>query len=258
MKILFIGDVTGQSGVTYVREVLPTLIASHKPDLVIANGENAAINGRGITEQAVEHLYDSGVEFVTLGNHVWDQKETQQLLDGDERIIRPANMYPRAPGQGYVYCNVNGQQVAIVNVIGRTYMGLYDCPFRTMDEILQEAHKFTPFCVVDFHAEVTSEKLAMGYYLDGKVSAVIGTHTHVQTADDRVLPHGTAYLTDVGMTGPRNGILGVKKDLIIQRFITQRPVRFELDPGARQFNAVLLKLNDLGKAISTERIFIAE
>lgn len=258
MKVLFIGDITGQSGVTYVREVLPSLIEQRKPDLVIANGENAAVNGRGITEQAVEHLYDSGVEFVTLGNHVWDQKETQQLLDGDKRIVRPANMYPDAPGQGYVFCQVNGQMVAIVNVIGRTYMGLYECPFRTMDTILTEVHETTSFCLVDFHAEVTSEKLAMGYYLDGKVSAVIGTHTHVQTADDRVLPRGTAYLTDVGMTGPRNGILGVKKDLVIQRFITQRPVRFELDTGARQFNAIMITLNDVGKATSTERIFIAE
>ena len=258
MKVLFIGDITGQAGVAYVREVLPSLITRLEPDLVIANAENAAVNGRGITKQAVEHLYDSGVEIITLGNHVWDHKDADDLLQHDDRIIRPANMHQESPGKGYVYCKAGTKQVAIVNVIGRTYMGLYDCPFKTMDEIVNEVSKVTPFCIVDFHAEVTSEKVAMGFYLDGKVSAVIGTHTHVQTADDRILPQGTAYLTDVGMTGPRDGVLGVRRELILQRFITQRPVRFELQNGPRQFNAVFIRLDEFGKATETTRIQIME
>lgn len=258
MKILFIGDITGKPGLSYLEKVLPDVVKTHQPDLIVANGENVAWNGRGITPALAEQLYDLGVEIVTMGNHAWDQKEGATLFEEDERVVRPANFLAGLPGRGYTICQVGTQRIAILNLIGRTYMGLYDDPFLTADRMLEEISWVTPFCLVDFHAEVTSEKLAMGWYLAGRVSAVFGTHTHVQTADERILPGGTAYITDVGMTGPRDGILGVKRELIIRRFMDQRPVRFELADGARQFSAVLTDLNDEGRAISVERIYVAE
>ncbi len=254
MKLLFIGDVTGKPGLSYLEEILPELVARECPDLVVANGENVGPNGRGITPALAETLYDAGVEILTLGNHVWDQREVTTLLNCDDRVVRPANFHPSVPGKGYTICKVGKQDVAIVNLIGRTFMGLYDCPFTAADRILKEISEVTPFCFVDFHAEATSEKLAMGWYLAGRVSAVIGTHTHVQSSDERILPGGTAYLTDVGMTGPYDGILGVKKELIIGRFLDSRPVRFELADGPCQFSAVVIDLDDHGKAKSITRI----
>nr|NNM90071.1 TIGR00282 family metallophosphoesterase [Bacilli bacterium] len=258
MKIVMIGDITGQAGIDYLGECLPQVIAEKNPDLIIANAENAMSNGRGINRQVAEQLYDLGVEFLTMGNHVWDHKDAFTLLQEDQRIVRPANMAASLPGRGHVYCKVHGQEVAIVNIIGRTYMNLSDCPFQTMDHLLDEISKRTPFIIVDFHAEVTSEKLAMGYYLDGKVSAVIGTHTHVQTADEQILSGQTAYLTDVGMTGPAQGILGVDKSLIIERFRYATPVRFELAKGSRHFHAVYFELDKAGRAVSIERIRYVE
>lgn len=258
MNVLFIGDITGQSGMQMVAETLPNLVKEYPVDLVIANAENAAPNGRGITPALAEKLFDSGVEILTMGNHVWDQKEAYALLAKDRRIVRPANFHESAPGVGYTICKVGKFEMAIVNLIGRTYMGLYSCPFAEADKLLTVIQERTPFCFIDFHAEITSEKLALGWHLAGKASAVVGTHTHVQTADERILPGGTAYITDVGMTGPRDGILGVKKELIIRRFIDQMPVRFELAPGFRQFSAVHIELQDNGRATVIKRIAILE
>lgn len=258
MNILFIGDVTGKAGVGFVTEQLPSLQKELAIDLVVANCENAAANGRGLSVGALEALYDAGVEMVTLGNHVWDQREIYQRLNQDERLCRPANFHESVPGRGFTVCSVNSYKVAVVNLIGRAFMGDYDSPFATIDKLVTELQQVTPFILVDFHAEATSEKISLGWYLDGKVSAVVGTHTHVQTADERVLPGGTAYITDVGMTGPRNGVIGVKKELMVHKFLTQMPFRHELEDGARQFSAVLLTLAETGRAVGIKRIYIGE
>ncbi len=258
MNLLFIGDVTGKAGITYLAEQLKQLRREETLDLIVANGENAAKNGRGITIGALEELYDSGVELVTLGNHTWDQKEIYDSLDRDMRICRPANFHEDAPGRGYLNCEVNGKQVAVINLIGRTYMGLYESPFQIADKIVSEIRQTTSYIFVDFHAEVTSEKLALAWYLNGKVSAVVGTHTHVQTADERILPGGTAYITDVGMTGPRDGIIGLKKGPMIQKFIDQMPNKHELEEGPRQFSAVLITIDESGKSTAIRRILRTE
>ncbi|PWI58247.1 TIGR00282 family metallophosphoesterase [Sulfoacidibacillus thermotolerans] len=258
MKILFIGDVTGKPGLLFVKDRLPQLISEFHPDLVIANAENSAVNGRGITASSVEYLYDCGVEILTLGNHVWDQREALGVIQADERIVRPANLPPGVPGRGYTVCRVAGRSVAIISLIGRTFMGLADCPFRAIDQIFSQLDPAIKHIFIDFHGEATSEKLALGFYVDGRASVVVGTHTHVQTADERILPKGTGYLTDVGMTGPRDGILGMKREVVIRRFLDQMPARFEVADGPRQFSAVLAVLDDQGSARSMERIYIAE
>lgn len=254
MKVLFIGDVTGKPGVSCVGDVLPGLLRSEEPDLVVANAENAAPNGRGITGSALSALYDAGVEMITLGNHAWDQRDSYPVIEGDARVVRPANLHRSVPGAGYRICKVNGQRVAVVNLIGRTYMGLYPCPFEAADRILDELAPVARCVLVDFHAEVTSEKLAMGWHLAGRASVVLGTHTHVQTADECILPGGTAYITDVGMTGPRDGILGMKKEIVIRRFIDQMPARFEVADGPCQFCAVVVTLDDGGRATEIRRL----
>ncbi|MCY0876399.1 MAG: TIGR00282 family metallophosphoesterase [Firmicutes bacterium] len=256
MRILFIGDITGAAGISILRAQLPRILEDYPADVVIANAENAAPNGRGITPKIAEQLYDIGVEILTMGNHTWDQREAYQWLADDMRVVRPANFHVDAPGRGYTFCKVGKSELAIGNLIGRTYMGLYACPFEAADRMLSEVKERTPFCLIDFHAEVTSEKLAMGWYLAGRASVVVSTHTHVQTADERILPGKTAFISDVGMTGPRDGILGVKRDLIIKRFIDQMPVRFELAEGAKQLSAVYVVLADDGRAQSIERILI--
>ena len=258
MNILFIGDVTGKAGVGYLSEALLRLRREERLDLVVANAENAAWNGRGLTENALEDLYDAGVEMVTLGNHAWDQKEIYDRLDSDLRVCRTANFHPNTPGRGHLLCDVQGKKVAIINLIGRVYMGSYACPFETAERMVAELRKVTPFILVDFHAEVTSEKLALGWHLAGKVSAVVGTHTHVQTADERILPGGTAYITDVGMTGPRDGIIGLKKEPMIRKFIQQMPTKHELEEGARQFSAALITIADTGQATAIKRFSFIE
>lgn len=257
MRILFVGDVVGRPGLAYVGDILKEMIPHRKPDLVIANGENAA-DGRGLTKKAAETLYDSGVEILTLGNHTWDQKDLAGWIDDDARVIRPANYPPGTPGRGYTLCSVKGKDVLIVNLMGRTFLSQLDCPFRTLDGIL-EAHRAVRHVWVDMHAEVTSEKLAVGWAFDGRVSAVVGTHTHVQTADERILPAGTAYLTDVGMVGPQDGILGMDRHTVIRKMRTQMPARFTVASGDRQFCAVQVDLDDeSGRAVGVERILIRE
>jgi len=258
LRIIFIGDIVGQQGVMYTKEILKELIPSLKPDLIIANGENAS-NGKGLKAQAAEELYEAGVEIITLGNHTFDQKETLHFISDDLRIVRPANYPPGTPGNGFTVCRVNREaSCLIINLMGRTFLSQLDCPFRTVDEIL-ERNPTIRFIVVDMHAEVTSEKLAMGWYLDGRVSVVVGTHTHVPTADARILPQGTAYMTDVGMVGPRDGILGMQRDIVIKKLRTQLPVRFEVADGPRQFCGTVIDLDDnTGRATSIEPIFRAE
>lgn len=253
MKVLFIGDIVGKPGRRAVRELLPVLRQQFQPDLVIANGENAA-GGIGITPKVADELYGLGIDFLTMGNHVWDKKEAVSFLDEEPRIIRPLNYPPGTPGRGSAtVISRNGVKVGIINVAGRVFSPIsVDCPFRLA---LAEAARLkteTPILVVDFHAEATSEKVALGWYLDGEVSAVIGTHTHVQTADARILPRSTAYITDVGMTGPMNSVIGVSTELIIQRFLTQMPVKFQVAKGPAQVSGVSIDIDLRGRATEIE------
>ncbi|WP_026962036.1 TIGR00282 family metallophosphoesterase [Alicyclobacillus herbarius] len=258
MRVLFIGDIVGRPGLEFTAAVLARHYSEWHPDLVVANGENACASGRGLSPRVAERLYEAGVELLTLGNHTWDQKELIDYIDSDARIVRPANYPKGTPGRGFTLCPVNGTPVLLINVMGRTFLSQLDCPFRAVDEILQE-HPQVRHVLVDIHAETTSEKLAMGWHLDGRVSAVLGTHTHVQTADERILPQGTAMITDVGMVGPRNGILGMDRMRILRKMLTHMPERFTVADGPCQFCAVLLDLDDkTGKANHIERILIFE
>lgn len=243
MHLLFIGDVVGSPGRDMVKEYLPKLKEKYRPNITIINGENAA-GGKGITEKIYRQFLESGAQAVTLGNHAWDNREIFEFIETAKYLVRPANFPKGAPGKGLVFLKINELEVAIINLQGRTFMNPIDCPFQKADELVEQARARTPFIFVDFHAEVTSEKQAMGWYLDGRVSAVVGTHTHVQTADSRILPGGTGYLTDVGMTGPYDGILGVEKEAVLKRFLTGLPVRFEVPTtGRTQLSAVLLELD---------------
>ena len=256
MKILFLGDICGSSGREMVKEYLPRLKRKYQPSIIVANGENSA-NGRGITEKIAKELYASGVHAITLGNHTWDNKEIFDCIDKDSRMIRPANFPPGTPGKGITYVSSPEGELAIINLQGRAFLPPLDCPFTIADRLVEEARKRTKYIFVDFHAEATSEKQAMGWYLDGRISAMVGTHTHVQTADERILPHGTGYLTDAGMCGPSDGILGMDREAVIKKFLTQLPVRFEVASGPTQLNAVLFTLQkETGRAAKIQRIRI--
>ena len=226
MIIAFIGDVVGQSGRRMVAHVLPRLRNDHKADIVIANAENSA-GGFGFNPPGIAEMEAAGVDFFTTGNHVWDKREGIPLLENRPNIIRPAN-YPDAPGRGMQHVPGTDGRVAVINLQGRVFLPPLDCPFRTVDRLLSELPRETRVVVVDMHAEATSEKIAMGYYLDGRVSLVLGTHTHVPTKDARIFPGGTGYVTDVGMTGSNDSILGVRKVDVIERFLNMRPTRFEV------------------------------
>lgn len=246
MKLLMIGDVVGSLGCEALKRNLSSIRRTYSPDFIVVNGENAAPNGRGITPSIVKEWLGLGVNCITLGNHAWGQNDLLDLVDTDARIIRPANFPDQTPGQGYSVFSTAYGKCTVINLLGKTFMTpLLHCPFETMDRLLEEID--SSYILVDFHAETTSEKQAMAWYLDGRVSAVIGTHTHVQTADERILPRGTGYLSDVGMVGPRDGILGMDRDLVIRRFRTQLPVRFEVAKGDWQLNAVLLSLDKESK-----------
>lgn len=249
MRILFVGDVVGKPGREILRQQLNEIQDQYHIDFTIANGENAA-NGTGINKRIFEEISNYGVDVVTMGNHVWDKKEILDFIDHEERIIRPANYPPGTPGKGWNIFSVNQVKIIVINLAGRVFLPALDCPFQAMERILAEIKDLTPNVIVDFHGEATSEKQAMGWYLDGRVSAVLGTHTHIQTADARILHRGTAYMTDVGMTGPRDSVLGTDKDLVIKKFITSMPVKFEIAHGDIQLNATVLELNKQGKAIS--------
>lgn len=259
MKILFIGDIVGSMGREMVMEYLPRLKRKYEADLIIANGENAAA-GRGITKTIYHDLLHAGVDVITMGNHTWDQREIYDFIDDTDYLIRPANFSEHAPGKGMTAITKNGVTLSVINLHGRTFLPPHDDPFAKADELIEEAHQRSPLVFVDFHAEATSEKIAMGWYLDGKASVVVGTHTHVQTADERILPGGTAYLTDAGMTGPYDEILGMKKEDVIYRFQTNLPTRFEVPKKGRpQLNGVFVEVDDqTGKARRIERVRINE
>jgi metallophosphoesterase (TIGR00282 family) len=247
--ILAIGDIVGKPGRKAISQLLPGLRQQYGLDLVIANGENAA-GGVGLTLATAKELLDGGVDVLTSGNHIWAQKEIIPYLDSDMPILRPLNYPPGVPGKGYLV--IKG--VAVVNLMGRVFIGDLDCPFRAMDQLLA---KLEPkIIIVDFHAEATSEKVAMGRYLDGRVSAVLGTHTHVGTIDAQLLPKGTAYVSDIGMSGPIDSVIGDDAEAVIQRFLTQMPHRLGVGKGKAALNAMLLRVDDdTGKAISIERIY---
>lgn len=254
MNILMIGDISGKPGRMLIRELLPGLKREFKVDFVIANGENAA-SGSGITRETANELFLNGVDILTMGNHTWDKKEIFHFIDQDERIVRPLNYPPGTPGQGSAIIDLFGHRIGIINLLGRAFLPPIDCPFRAVDHELEKMKKETNIILVDFHAETTSEKIALGWYLDGRVSAVAGTHTHVQTADETVLPQGTAYITDLGMTGSYNSVLGVKKELVIQKFLTNLPVKFEIAKGQEMLCGLVITLDEnSGKATSVQRI----
>ncbi|AZU61560.1 TIGR00282 family metallophosphoesterase [Neobacillus mesonae] len=257
MNLLFIGDVVGSPGRDMVKEYLPKLKEKYSPQLTIINGENAA-GGKGITEKIYRQFLEQGAQAVTLGNHAWDNREIFEFIDDAKYLVRPANFPKDTPGKGLIFIKINQLEVAIINLQGRTFMNPIDCPFQKADELISIARERTPLIFVDFHAEVTSEKQALGWYLDGKVSAVVGTHTHVQTGDHRILPGGTAYLTDVGMTGPYDGILGMERSAVLKRFLTSLPVRFEVPTtGRNQLSAVNIELdNKTGLAKKIKPILI--
>ena len=251
MLILAIGDIIGKPGRWAVRELLPRLRQEYGVDLVIANGENAA-GGIGLTPDTAQELLAAGVDVLTSGNHIWAQKEIIPYLEGEMPILRPLNYPPGVPGRGYIVRN----GALVVNLIGRTFIGNFDCPFRGMDQLLAELKPKPPVIIVDFHAEATSEKVAMGRYLDGRVSAVLGTHTHVGTIDAQVLPKGTAYVTDIGMTGPMDSIIGDDAEMVLQRFLTALPNRLSVGTGKVMLNAILVKVDDKnGRAVSIERLY---
>jgi metallophosphoesterase (TIGR00282 family) len=250
MIILAIGDVIGKPGRQAVHELVPDLRKEYGFDLVIANGENAA-GGFGLTVATTQELLDDGVDVITSGNHIWAQKEIIPYLDEDVPILRPLNYPPGVPGRGYLLKNKS----LVVNLMGRTFMNSLDCPFRTMDKLLEEVSPKQKVIIVDFHAEATSEKVALGRYLDGRVSAVLGTHTHVGTIDARILRGGTAYVTDIGMTGPDDSVIGDDADAVIQRFLTMLPHHLSVGRGKPVFNAMMVEVDDKsGRAISIERI----
>lgn len=254
MHVLMIGDVVGRPGRRAVQRFLPGLIHDYELDLVIANGENTA-GGIGITPDTAKELCECGVDVITTGNHVWAKKEIIAHLDGELPIVRPLNFPPGAPGRGFL--EMKG--VLVVNLIGRVFIGQYDCPFRTIDSLLAESQTESKIVIVDFHAEATSEKVAMGRYLDGRVSAVLGTHTHVATADSYILPNGTAYVTDVGMVGPVDSVIGVDTQSAIQSFLTGIPHRFFVSEGAVTFDAILIEIDETTKrATSIKRIHLKE
>ncbi|OLN22727.1 metallophosphoesterase [Domibacillus antri] len=259
MELLFIGDVVGSPGRDMVSEYLPKLKQKYRPSITIVNGENAA-GGRGITEKIYKGFMNDGANVVTLGNHAWDNRDIFEFIDTAKWLVRPANFPESVPGTGIVYVPSGELEVAVINLQGRVFMNDLDCPFKKADQLVEEARKRTPLIFVDFHAETTSEKQAMGWFLDGRVTAVVGTHTHIQTADNRVLIGGTAYLTDAGMTGPYDGILGMEKEAIIKKFQNQLPARFEVPKeGRTQLSGCLVKAErKTGRAVSIRRILINE
>jgi 2',3'-cyclic-nucleotide 2'-phosphodiesterase len=253
MNLLFIGDIFASPGRRIVADHLQDIVAANAIDLAIANAENAA-GGFGLTPAVAEELFALGLDVLTSGNHIWDKREVYDYFGRQPRLLRPAN-YPDAPGSGVAVLRArSGLECAVVNLQGRVYMPATDCPFRKMDQILETLDPAIKVRFVDFHAEVTSEKVAMGWYLDGRVSAVIGTHTHVPTADTRILPGGTAYQTDCGMTGPYHSVIGVDTDIILRRFLTSMPLRMEAARGEPELHSVIIEVDDAtGKARSIRR-----
>src|SRR5437773_722982 len=255
IRLLFIGDIVGRPGRDLVRYGLPAIVERHQIDLVIANAENSAA-GFGITREIGDHLLEWGVDVMTSGNHIWDKKEALDYIGAEPRLLRPANYPAGAPGNGsYLARTRDGRTAGVVNVMGRVFMLNIDDPFQVVLREIEALKQRTRIVFVDFHAEATSEKIAMGWHLDGKVTAVVGTHTNVQTADERILPNGTAYLTDVGMTGPHDSIIGVEVGAALSRFLTAMPQKFETATGNPRLNAVIVDADEqTGRATDIERL----
>ena len=258
MKILMVGDVVGRTGRYFFMEQTPELRQARGIDMVVVNGENAA-HGKGLTPSIFDELIKSGEDVVTSGNHIWDNSNVLKIIDTEPFLLRPANYPEDTPGKGFCIYPVGTKKVGVINLAGRTFMQALDCPFKLSDKILSFLEKNCDVILVDFHAEATSEKLAFANYVDGRVTAVVGTHTHVQTADERLLPKGTAYISDLGMVGAEDSVLGMATEPVIVRFLTGRPSRFEVALGAAVYCAVLIETDDAtNKAVSIERIQIKQ
>jgi 2',3'-cyclic-nucleotide 2'-phosphodiesterase len=256
MKILFLGDIVGEPGRKGVREKLGGMREKHGADFCIANGENSA-GGAGITPRIAEYLFAGGVDVITLGDHTWDNREVLGIIDREPRVIRPANYPEGAPGKGFVVVsNKAGKKIGVINLLGRQFLKFHpDCPFRKIDELLASLEKETKILVIDFHAEATAEKIAFGRYVDGRVSAVFGTHTHVPTADSQVFPKGTGYITDVGMCGPHDSVIGTQVDPVIKRMLSQLPQKFSMADRDVRINGALVEIDEVtGKALSMKRV----
>jgi len=259
IRILFIGDIVGTPGRGIIRNRLENLVSDNRIDFVIANAENAT-NGSGLSIESAHDLLESGVHVITMGDHIWRQLEIVSFLEKDNRLIRPLNYPDDSAGRGFTIVDCpNDVKIAVVNAQGRVYMKPIDCPFKAIDRALDEIYRQTRIIVVDFHAEATSEKIAMGHYLDGRVSAVLGTHTHVATADACILSRDTAYITDVGMTGPHDGVIGRRKDRVLKAILTQMPYRFDVAKNDVRISAVMVDINTTtGTAASIEAIIVDE
>ncbi|MBM3244687.1 MAG: TIGR00282 family metallophosphoesterase [Candidatus Omnitrophica bacterium] len=255
MNILFIGDIVGNPGRQAVRDLLPSLKAEYKLDFVVANAENAA-GGSGITPRIANELFDSGISVLTSGDHIWKKRDIFEVINEESRILRPLNFPPGAPGRGAnIYTAGDGKKIAVVNIQGRVFMEALECPFRAIRQELEKISGQTKTIIVDVHAEATSEKIALGWFLDGKVSAVFGTHTHIQTADEKILPQGTAYITDVGMTGPYFSVIGRRIEDVLERFITAIPLRFEVADSDVQLHGAVVDIDEAtGKSRSIIRV----
>jgi metallophosphoesterase (TIGR00282 family) len=249
MKILAIGDVIGRAGRKTLKKLLPEIKKEYQPDFIVANGENSA-GGFGLTKKVFNELISLKIDTITSGNHIWDKKEIFDFIDEEEKLLRPANYPPLAPGRGYGIYKVKDKKIAVINLMGRVYMGIpLDCPFRKFDEIYEEIKDKVDYIIVDFHAEATSEKTAFGYYVDGRASIVYGTHSHVPTADERFLPKGTAYITDVGMTGPLHSVIGIDIKQSLTKFLTGIPKKYNIPKGDTIFNAILFDLDAIQSEI---------
>jgi metallophosphoesterase (TIGR00282 family) len=254
MRILMVGDVYGEPGRAALAKLLPGIKQEHQIALTVANVENAA-GGFGITPTLGKWFLDQGVDVMTSGNHIWDKKEVVPYIGKENLLLRPANYPSGTPGTGFITVKSGPYRIGVLNLMGRVFMNPIDCPFRKADEVVAELRRETAIILVDMHAEATSESLAMGWYLDGRVSAVVGTHRHVQTADERVLPGGTAYITDLGLTGPTDGVIGVDRDQIIQRFLTQMPMRFETAKGPAALSGAVITVDpETGRASDIRRL----
>ncbi|MBD3386159.1 TIGR00282 family metallophosphoesterase [candidate division KSB1 bacterium] len=257
--ILYIADIIGKPGLDVIRMFLPSLLKSHSVDLCIANGENGH-NGIGLNESVARHYFDAGIDIITGGNHIWRHASYREYLDTSDRVLRPLNYPDSAPGKGYLIHKTSRDiPVGVINLQGRTFMYTIDCPFRTVETVIDRLKFTTKIIIIDFHAEATAEKAALGWFLDGKVSAVIGSHTHVQTADERILPYGTAFITDAGMTGPHDSVIGMDIDTSIKRFITQIPEKYRMAFANNRLNGVVLQIDpDSGRTSSIKRISLPE
>lgn len=258
MKILIVGDVVGRPGRKAFKKYTKELREKNNIDVVIVNGENSAA-GKGVSRKSLDELYAGGADIVTSGNHIWDKREVYEVIDTDPYLVRPANYPEGAPGKGWCLYPFKAKNLAVINMSGRAFMPEMDCPFQKIEDVLSEIGDQADIKILDFHAETTSEKMAMGFYLDGRVQVVVGTHTHIQTADERILPEGTAYITDLGMVGPWNSVLGVKSDIIIKKFTTCMPARFDLADGPAVYSAIVVEIDDTtNKPVGVERILIKE